>query len=77
MLATRMINIHQIFLYNTFRRMLLYDQNGRVSIVIMEEILLFKVVDLIQLKKMLIKGPIPHRTLLFHILFGWHFASEE
>ena len=46
MLTTRMIHIHQIFLYNTFQRMLLYDQNGRVSIVVMEEILLFKVVGL-------------------------------
>ena len=31
----------------------------------------------IQLKRMLIKGPIPHRTRLYHILFGWHYASEE
>ena len=46
MLATRMIHIQQIFLYNTFQRMLLYNQNGRVSIVFMEEILLFKVVGL-------------------------------
>ena len=46
MLTTRMIHMHQIFLYNTFQRMLLYDQNGRVSIVFMEEILLFKVVGL-------------------------------
>ena len=46
MLATRMIHMQQIFLYNTFQRMLLYNQNGRVSIVFMEEILLFKVVGL-------------------------------
>ena len=26
---------------------------------------------------MLIKGPIPRRTRLYHILFGWHYASEE
>ena len=26
---------------------------------------------------MLIKGPIPHRTRLYHILFGWHYASEK
>ena len=45
-LATRMIHIHLVFLYSTFQRMLLYDQNGRVSIVVMEEILLFKVVGL-------------------------------
>ena len=45
-LTTRMIHIHLIFLYNTFQRMLLYDQNGHVSIVVMEEILLFKVVGL-------------------------------
>ena len=44
-LATRMIHIHLVFLYSTFQRMLLYDQNGRVSIVVME-ILLFKVVGL-------------------------------
>ena len=37
-LATRMIHIHLVFLYNTFQRMLLYDQNGRVSIVVMEKI---------------------------------------
>ena len=45
-LATRMIHIHLVFLYSTFQRMLLYDQNGRVSIVVMEKILLFKVVGL-------------------------------
>ena len=45
-LATRMIHLHLVFLYSTFQRMLLYDQNGRVSIVVMEEILLFKVVGL-------------------------------
>ena len=45
-LATRMIHIHLVFLYSTSQRMLLYDQNGRVSIVVMEEILLFKVVGL-------------------------------
>ena len=45
-LTTRMIHIHLVFLYSTFQRMLLYDQNGRVSIVVMEEILLFKVVGL-------------------------------
>ena len=45
-LATRMIHIHLVFLYSTFQRMLLYDQNGRVSIVVMEKILLFKVVVL-------------------------------
>ena len=45
-LATRMIHIYLVFLYSTFQRMLLYDQNGRVSIVVMEEILLFKVVGL-------------------------------
>ena len=76
--------------------MLLYDQNGRVSIVVMEEILLFKVVGLMlhlvfedgcyeriplvksgelrlpmnSAKRMLIKRPIPHRTRLFHNLFG-------
>ena len=45
-LATRMIHIYLVFLYSTFQRMLLYDQNGRVSIVVMKEILLFKVVGL-------------------------------
>ena len=95
-LATRMIHIHLVFLYSTFQRMLLYDQNGRVSIVVMEEILLFKVVGLMlhlvfedscyehiplvksgelrlpmnSAKRMLIKRPIPHRTRLFHNLFG-------
>ena len=45
-LATRMIHIYLVFLYSTFQRMLLYDQNGRVSIVVMEKILLLKVVGL-------------------------------
>ena len=45
-LATRMIHIHLVFLYSTFQRMLLYGQNGRVSIIVMEEIFLFKVVGL-------------------------------
>ena len=43
MLATRMIDLHRVFLYTTFQRMLLYGQNGSVSIVVREEILLFKV----------------------------------
>ena len=31
----------------------------------------------IQLKRILIKGPIPHRTRLNHIPFGWHYVGEE
>ena len=42
MLATRMIDLHRVFLYTAFQRMLLYGQNGSVSIVV-REILLFKV----------------------------------
>ena len=44
MLATRRIQIYRVFLYITFQRMWLYVQNGRVSIVDIEEILLFNVV---------------------------------
>ena len=44
MLNTRMIDIDRVFLYPTFQRMWLYGQNRRVSIVAIEEILLFKVV---------------------------------
>ena len=47
MLATRMMRIHRVFLHTTFQRMQLYGQNRRVSIVVIEEILLFKVVGLI------------------------------
>ena len=46
MLATRIIHIYRVFLYITFQRMKLYGQNGRVSIVVIEEILLFKVIGL-------------------------------
>lgn len=45
-LNTRMIDIHRVFLYPTFQRMWLYGQNRLVSIVAIEEILLFKVVGL-------------------------------
>ena len=45
-LATRVIRIYQIFLYTSFQRMWLYGQNGRVSIVHIEEILLLNVVGL-------------------------------
>ena len=46
MLATRIIHIHRVFLYITFQRMWLFGQNGRGSIVDVEEILLFNVVGL-------------------------------
>ena len=46
-LATRIIHIQWILLYTTFQRMYRYGQNGRVSIVVTEEILLFKVVGLL------------------------------
>ena len=46
MLATRIIHIYQVFLYTAFQRMLLYGQNGCVSIVVIEEILLFNVIGL-------------------------------
>ena len=45
MLATRVIHINRVFLYLTFERMKL--QNGRVSIVDIEEILFFNVVSLV------------------------------
>ena len=72
--------------------MQLYDQNGRISIVDIEEILLFNVVGLmlrtsfedacqehIRLAKSgdWLMGLFPHRTRLFNILFRWHFAGEE
>ena len=46
MLGTVIIHIYWVFLYTTFQRMQLYGQNGHVSIVDIEEILLFKVVGL-------------------------------
>ena len=47
MLATRVIHINRVFLYLTFERMKLHNQNGRVSIVDIEEILFFNVVSLV------------------------------
>ena len=44
MLGAVIIHIYWVFLYTTFQRMQLYGQNGHVSIVDIEEILLFKVV---------------------------------
>ena len=46
MLGTRIIHSHRAFLCTTFQSMWLYGQNGRVSIVDIEDILLFKVVGL-------------------------------
>ena len=46
MLATKTIHIYLVFLYTTFKRMQLNGQNGRVSIVNIEEILLFNDVGL-------------------------------
>ena len=44
MFARRMIHKYRVFLNTTFQRMQLYGQNGRVSIVDIEEILLLNVV---------------------------------
>ena len=41
MLATKTIHINRVFLYTNFKRMQLNGQNGRVSIVNIEETLLF------------------------------------
>ena len=46
MLATKTIHIYRVFLHTTFKRMQLNGQNGRVSIVNIEEILLFNDVGL-------------------------------
>ena len=46
MIATRIIHIYQVFLNTNFQMMKVYGQNGRVSIVDIEEILLFNVVGL-------------------------------
>ena len=46
MLATKTIHIYRVFLYTNFKRMQLNGQNGRVSIVNIEEILLFNDVGL-------------------------------
>ena len=43
MSATRIIYINRAFIYTTFQRMWLYGQNGCVSIVDIEKILLFNV----------------------------------
>ena len=44
MLGTRIIHIYRVLLYTNFRRMKLYGQIVRVSIVVIEDILLFSVV---------------------------------
>ena len=44
MLATKIIHVYRVFLYTTFKGMQLNGQNGGVSIVNIEEILLFNVV---------------------------------
>ena len=46
-LTTSTILILRVFLYTSFQRMQLRSQNGRVSIVDIEEILLFNVVGLV------------------------------
>ena len=46
MLATRIIHTYQLFLYTTFQKMKFYSQNGRVSIVDTEKILIFNIVGL-------------------------------
>ena len=46
-LTTSTILIRRVFLYTSFQRMQLCSQNGRVSIVDIEEILLFNVVGLV------------------------------
>ena len=43
MSSTRIIYINRAFVYTTFQRMWLYGQNGCVSIVDIEKILLFNV----------------------------------
>ena len=47
MLGTRIIHIYRVLLYTNFQRMKLYGQIVCVSIVVVEEILLFSVVGLI------------------------------
>ena len=98
-----MIDLHRVFLYTTFQRMLLYAKMDAfpssserrfysLKLSALRSVLASKTAVTntchwsnqgnldclwIQLKRMLIKGPIPHRTRLYHILFGWHYASEE
>ena len=46
MLASKILHIYRVFLYIPFQRMLLYSQNGRVSIVYIEVIYLLNVMGL-------------------------------
>ena len=47
MLASRITHVYQVFPHTPFQRIYLYSQNGRVSIVDIEEIILFSVIGLV------------------------------
>ena len=84
------MHIYWVFLYTTFQRILLYGRNGRVSIVDNKEILLLNVVGLklntdfkseednqgIQLKRMLIKGPVSKPYKIVPLSFRLTFRKR-
>ena len=102
MLASKILHIYRVFLYIPFQRMLLYSQNGRVSIVYIEVIYLLNVMGLmlrngfkdgcfqhipqvksgednqwIQLKRMLITGPVPTPCTIVQHSFRLTFRKRR